>query len=208
MTTTHAERLVERRRMLAAELAPILTAKSNFVWEVGCGHGHFLTAYAQAHPEKCCIGIDIASDRIRRAVRKRDRAKLANLHFIHAEARLFLDTLPVGARFDELFILFPDPWPKVRHHKHRILQQQFLTSAATHAASDARLFFRTDYQPYFEQALRDLQRHPDWQAIDETWPFEYRTVFQARADTYHSFIARRVTRVSISQPVENHAAAN
>eukprot|EP01031_Cornospumella_fuschlensis_P051694 gene51694-63201_t len=164
----------ERRRDLRARFTQILPATKPFVWEIGCGHGHFLTAYAQAHPDETCIGVDLVSERIERANKKRDRAKLANLHFLHAEARLFLDTLPTEARFSRLFVLFPDPWPKLRHHKHRIMQPDFLSDAAKRAGEGARLFFRTDFTPYFDDTRLVLTDHPAWSlpaAAGDTPPF-------------------------------------
>ena len=186
-----ASRQRARRESLQILLTDLLPTNSAFTWEVGCGHGHFLTAYATAHPEKICVGIDIMSERIARAKRKRDRAKLSNLHFVHAEARLFLESLPPGIAFSELFILFPDPWPKVRHHKHRILNPPFLTAAARRAMTGARLCFRTDFDAYFASAVRTIRAHHDWTVSAEAWPFEYSTVFQSRAPAFQSVIARK-----------------
>src|ERR1700734_1787041 len=90
----HPEVVRRRREALARIFSEIFPKPGEFVWEVGCGHGHFLAAYAAAHPEKQCIGIDISSDRISRANRKRERARLANLHFILAEADDFLAVMP------------------------------------------------------------------------------------------------------------------
>ena len=190
-TVEHRERLAQRRETLQAAFEKIFPSqKSAFVWEIGCGHGHFLTAYAQAHPEKLCVGIDLASDRIARAVRKRDRARLANLHFLQAEARFFLDALPPATRFSDVFILFPDPWPKLRHHKHRILQPGFLDALAGRMDAGARLLFRTDYEPYFQDAVSVVDAQAGWRRVDEPWPFEFETVFQSRAPSYRSLIAR------------------
>jgi tRNA (guanine-N7-)-methyltransferase len=194
---THSARVAyqqtieQRRTVLQAQLTRILAGTSTFTWELGCGHGHFLAAYAQANPDKLCIGIDIVSERIQRAQRKRDRAQLPNLFFVHAEARLFLDVLPPDASFSELFILFPDPWPKVRHHKHRVLQRDFLARAATSATKLSRICFRTDHSAYFEDTRRALRSSPHWQLAEEEWPFEFCTVFQRRAAHYQSLIARR-----------------
>jgi tRNA (guanine-N7-)-methyltransferase len=185
-----------RRRRLEDELSSLFPKPRAFVWEVGCGHGHFLTAYAAAHPQSLCIGIDIASDRIERALRKRDRARLGNLFFIQAEARLFVESLPAHGTFSDLFILFPDPWPKLRHRKHRVLQPDFLSAIAPRAASYARLCFRTDHSSYFQEAVRVTQCHPDWGTSEEPWPFEFGTVFQSRAAAFHSFVARRVSAQS------------
>ncbi len=183
--------LARRRTELAEELERIALKAGPLVWEVGSGHGHFLTAYATAHPEKICIGIDLASDRIARAHRKRDRAKLPHLHFIRAEARFFLDVLPPAVRFDTVFVLFPDPWPKLRHHKHRILQPEFLAATAARAKPGCRLYFRTDHRPYFEDARKAVSESANWQLVDEPWLFEFVTVFQSRAPVHHSLVARR-----------------
>lgn len=188
----------DRRRELRALQAKIHAGHSAFTWEIGCGHGHFLTAYAQAHPTELCIGVDIVSERIERAVRKRDRANLPNLHFVHAEARLFLETLPDGVKFSRLFILFPDPWPKLRHHKHRIMQPDFLFALVPRAGEGARLYFRTDFTPYYDDTTAVFAAHPDWTCSADNksgsnadlWPFEHETVFQSRAPSFHSLIAR------------------
>jgi len=193
-TAAYLERMASRRDELAAKLAALLPATTpaaaKFVWEVGCGHGHFLTAFAAAHPERLCLGIDLASERIERATRKQVRAKLANLHFLQADARLFLETMPTTARIGEVFILFPDPWPKSRHHKHRILQPDFLTEVARRAVPGAPLHFRTDHAPYFADAARTLAAHEAWTVTEEPWPFEVETVFQSRAEGYQSLVAR------------------
>ena len=185
-------RMAERRESLRAEVAPLLPSKIPFVWEIGCGHGHFLAAYAQAHPEQFCVGIDINLDRVHRATRKRDRARLDRLHFVRAEARLFLDVLPPDAAFSAIYVLFPDPWPKKRHHKYRLLQAEFLHAVAQRAGQGTPLFFRTDHAPYFAEVEDLLRDHPDWRSIgDQPWPFELATVFQQKAPSFQSLIAVR-----------------
>jgi len=189
-TAQYRQLIEQRRHVLQAQLAAISPETSPMVWELGCGHGHFLTAYAQSHPEELCVGVDIVGERIERANRKRNRAHLNNLHFIQADARLFLETLPAGTTFAKIFILFPDPWPKLRHHKHRIMQPSFLSRLASRVGEGARLYFRTDFGPYFEDTRRVLAPHPRWELIDEPWPFEFETVFQSRATSYDSLVAR------------------
>jgi tRNA (guanine-N7-)-methyltransferase len=120
---------VVRRRVLVREFARGVPNVQDrpLVWELGCGHGHFLNAYAAAHPERLCIGVDLVAERVARAQRKCNRQCQTNLFFCRSEARLFLEEWPEERRFDSVFILFPDPWPKSRHHKHRILQPEFLS---------------------------------------------------------------------------------
>jgi len=193
-TTDHAcsfEEIRAARKQAIRHFAySTLRGVSDIVWEVGCGHGHFLAAYAAAHPDKVCVGIDLAGDRIARALKKRDRAKLSNLAFFQTEARLFIESLPEMIQFSEVFLLFPDPWPKLRHHKHRIVQPDFLTLVANRAAPTCRLSFRTDFRPYFDAVLHTLHNHSHWRVTDDGWPFEYETVFQRRAQHFHSLTAR------------------
>jgi tRNA (guanine-N7-)-methyltransferase len=190
-TTDYITRMGQRRAVLSQALGQIIPAHSRLVWEVGCGHGHFLAAYAAAHPDQLCVGIDIMGDRIARAIRKRNRAKLDHLHFVHADANDFLDALPAGVEFAAIHVLFPDPWPKRRHHKNRLMQGAFLDAAAERAGEGARLYFRTDHEAYFAAAAAAVRANPHWRVVEEAWPFELETVFQARAPSYQSLIAAR-----------------
>lgn len=183
--------LAERRDHLLKQIDAALPASAEIVWELGSGHGHFLTAYAQANPHEHCVGVDMMEDRVDRARRKKTRAKLPNLDFFHGEAALFLDVLPARLSIGRTFILFPDPWPKLRHHKNRIIRPDFLHALARRVAPTCRLYFRTDHVPYFEAGQATIAAHPDWEIVKEPWPFEFETVFQSRADAHHSLVARR-----------------
>jgi tRNA (guanine-N7-)-methyltransferase len=190
-TAEHLARIRQRDTDLRAACAALLPPAASFVWEVGCGHGHFLTAYAAAHPDRLCIGIDLATDRIGRAERKRVRSRLPNLHFLQAEAGAFLAALPGHARLSEIYVLFPDPWPKRRHHKNRLMQSAFLKAVASRAGEEARLYFRTDDESYFSTAERLIKHDADWKPVAEPWHFEVSTVFQARASSHRSLVAVR-----------------
>ena len=159
------------------------------VLEIGCGHGHLLTAYAEAHPEKTCIGIDIIADRITRANRKMNRARLANVHFINTSAEDFFAIFPSQITISELFILFPDPWPKRRHHKNRLMQTEFLSRLSRWVTPSSRLYFRTDDLAYFTATEAIVSAHPAWSLHSSPWAFEFTTVFQARASSHHSLVA-------------------
>ncbi len=186
------EHVTQRRSALRAELAALLPADATIVLEIGSAHGHFLVRYAGENPQKLCLGVDLRGERVERAQRKAGRAKLTNCHFIRAEARELIECLPPGVTFSEIWVLFPDPWPKKRHHKNRLLQPEFFDFLAQRSRSGARLYFRTDYAEYFQQVsvfLRDLRTwQPDPQAF---WPMEHETIFQARAPSYQSLTALR-----------------
>lgn len=184
-----------RRATLRPWFDAVLAGRSRITLEIGCGHGHFLTAYAAAHPGEFCVGLDIIQDRLTRAARKTERLGLSNVGWVRASAEDFLDLLPSGVRLGpRLFILFPDPWPKRRHWKNRLIQSAFLTELARRSEPGAQLAFRTDHAPYFEVAAAMFAGHPDWiPAADQVaaWPFEETTVFQARAPAYQSLLANR-----------------
>ncbi len=193
-----ANYLAERDSRIAALrglLASLLRDHERIVLEIGCGHGHFLTAYASAHAgAPFCAGLDIISERVRRANRKCARAGLdARLAFIHAEAAEFLSVLPGHVRLADVFVLFPDPWPKRRHHKHRLIRGEILDGLAERAAPGARLCFRTDDREYFTAARATIGGHARWRIAGgdpaASWPFEYATVFQEKAAGYQSLVA-------------------
>jgi tRNA (guanine-N7-)-methyltransferase len=187
----HLEIRQQRIEALAATAGTLLSTQARITLEIGSGHGHYLTAYAAAHPAEYCVGIDIILDRLHRSDRKRARAGLSNLHFIRAEAFDFLAVLPPHTRLEKIFVLFPDPWPKRRHHKNRLMQPAFLEKLATHAAPGAHLYFRTDHEDYFAAATAALKAQPRWEVKPGAdWPFELATVFQVRAQSHQSCVAR------------------
>ena len=184
--------VAQRREQLRIQIPRLLPENGPFVWEIGCGHGHFLTAYAAAHPTEQCIGIDISPERIARAERKQVRAGLRNLHFILADAEDFLASLPLGRRIGTMFILFPDPWPKRRHHKNRLIKPEFLAAAAAASEKGAPLYFRTDYEPYFAEARLAVGADPAWRLLPPApLPLEEPTVFQKRAPRHFTLVAER-----------------
>jgi len=189
--TDHLTRVAERRRVLQTWFEETLGPAPEFVFEIGSGHGHFLTAYALAHPQQRCIGIDQMLERVGRADRKRERARLPNLHFVRAAADDFLAALPAPARFTAIYILFPDPWPKRRHQKNRLLQTELLRQLAARTRAGTPLFFRTDHADYFAATQTLFAHDPAWRLDETPWPFEQPTVFQARQPTFFSLTAVR-----------------
>lgn len=160
--------------------------------EIGCGHGHFLTAYAMANPDLWCLGADLIGYRIERAQRKQRLAHLTNICFLKAEAFELLDVLPLTVPLQRVFILFADPWPKRRHHARRLLRPEMLDALGSRMAPDAQLCFRTDDAGFFKDAVACVRAHPLWDCDHETpWPFEAPSFFQDLHPSYQSFVARR-----------------
>ena len=185
----HQRHVAERRRQLQEDLKRELAGQTRIVFEPGCGHGHWLTAYAAAHPDAFCLGIDIIGDRIERADRKREQAELDNLRFMRAEAYETLEALPAETRFENVFLLFLDPWPKKRHWKNRLFCRRFLDEVGARSLEGARLHFRTDHSEYFKWALEVVENQTVWE-IDKhsEWPFEQKTVFQSKSESHQSLV--------------------
>lgn len=181
-----------RREALRTQCAELFGAAKSLVFEMGCGHGHYLTAYAEAHPDELCVGIDLVTKRILKANGKVARRKLENLHFLKAELYEFLEVLPEAVRFSRMFMLFPDPWPKKRHFKRRMMQTGLLDALATRANEGTEFCLRTDDRPYFQWCIEHLDAHPLWAITDENqWPFESDSFFQNLLPDYQSLIAVR-----------------
>ena len=188
----HIQRVEERKAALEVELGDSLAKHHSIVLEIGCGHGHWLTDYASDNPNAFCVGIDLIGDRIDRSNRKAARAGLSNVCFIKAEAGEFLELLPANVGIESVFVLFPDPWPKKRHWKNRIMNSTFLDNLANRCKAKTRLHFRTDHEEYFEWASERVPSLGSWY-VDQgaEWPFERETVFQSKADSYQSMILKK-----------------
>jgi tRNA (guanine-N7-)-methyltransferase len=196
ISESHARELAkqaERKAKLREALECDLDGVDAVLFEAGCGHGHWLTSYAEAHPETRCVGIDLISWRIRKCLDKRDKRGLDNLLFYKAELGDFLEVLPPAIRFERTVLLFPDPWPKARHHRRRMVQTAFLDEVAKRTEAGGQFCFRSDDRPYFDWTIEHLQSHPDWRIDDAAqWPHENDTYFQGLMDEYSSVIALRV----------------
>jgi len=161
--------------------------------EIGCGHGHFLADYAEANPEREFIGIDLIGRRLGRANTKADKRGLRNVTFLKAEGVELLESAPPELVFNQIFMIFPDPWPKKRHYRRRLVQNRFLTLLAARSGPGARFYFRTDFEPYFAWTEEKIGGHPDWVLRPgEEWPFESESYFQRILGAHQSLVAERV----------------
>ncbi|TVP75845.1 MAG: tRNA (guanosine(46)-N7)-methyltransferase TrmB [Puniceicoccaceae bacterium] len=196
ISEAHARELAKqaaRKEDLSRSVVADLSGCQRILFEAGCGHGHWLCDFAAAHPDIHCVGIDLISWRIRKANDKKAKRDLGNLHFYKAELAEFLEVLPPAIRFERTVLLFPDPWPKAKHHRRRMVQAAFLDEVARRSDPGGEFCFRTDDRPYFDWTLEHLEAHPEWM-IDEAapWPYESETYFQSLMSSFDSVVAKRV----------------
>ena len=195
ITEAHARELAKqaaRKSELVRACRADLAGVKRVVFEAGCGHGHWLTDYAEVNPSVFCIGIDLISWRIRKGNEKKVKRGLKNLQFYKAELSEFLGALPATIRFDRTILLFPDPWPKAKHHRRRMIQPSFLDEVARRTERGGEFCFRSDDLPYFDWTVEHLSEHSEWE-IDQLaqWPYESETYFQNLMDEHHSVVAKR-----------------
>ncbi len=181
---------IARLRVFWEECLEEGLAEDGVTLELGCGHGHWLTAYAEQRPRQLCVGADLITKRVERANRKKEKRNLPRLRFLKAEAMELIKGMTPEVTLDETILLFPDPWPKKRHHKRRLVNDEFLDALAERTVVGGRLYFRTDHEEYFTWALEKVSKHALWRLLpEEPWPLEHETYFQNILPKHQSFSA-------------------
>jgi len=121
--------------------------------DLGCGDGDFLLKYAALHPERNFIGVERLLGRLKKLDKKGRRAGLENIRGVLIECGYFVHYLLPPSSIHALHIYFPDPWPKKKHKKHRLINETFPTAAARVLVPGGRVYVRTDHDEYFQQIL-------------------------------------------------------
>ena len=134
--------------------------------DLGSGDGSFLAEYARLHPERNFIGVERLLGRIRKLDRKGRRAGLTNLRGVRIECSYFVEYLLPPGSTAALHIYFPDPWPKRRHRRHRLIGERFPALARQALAPGGTVYLRTDDRDYFEQMVSVFALEPAFRAVE------------------------------------------
>jgi tRNA (guanine-N7-)-methyltransferase len=135
--------------------------------EIGFGGGEHLAEQAARHPDVRIIGAEPFVNGVASALRHLDERGLTNVRVHQGDAREVLSALP-DATLSRLFILFPDPWPKARHHKRRLVQPETAAEFARVLKPGGKLRFATDVADYANRALETLIAEPQLRWTAET----------------------------------------
>ena len=130
------------------------------VLEIGFGMGETTAQIAQAHPENNYLGIEVHTPGVGSLLKQIDARGLANLRLIQHDAVEVLQNMIAPASLAGTHIFFPDPWPKKRHHKRRLIQQPLVALLASRLAPGGYLHAATDWQEYAEQILAVFGAEP------------------------------------------------
>jgi tRNA (guanine-N7-)-methyltransferase len=168
----------------------LFPTRPSAVWlEIGFGAGEHLAWQAEQHPTIGFIGCEVFENGVVRLLGEIERRNLANVRIFADDAQFLLEALP-AASIGRVFILFPDPWPKARHHKRRLIARPTLDRLATIMTRETELRLATDDPDYLRWMLAHLTDHPDfvwlarrpadWRERPPDWP---PTRYEAQART-------------------------
>jgi len=169
------------------------------VWlEIGFGGGEHLVHQAAAHPEVGLIGCEPFINGVAMLLGKLRQARVDNLVIHPGDVRDLFDVLPEGS-VQKVFLLYPDPWPKKRHHRRRAVTPDYLAPLARVMAAGAELLVATDIADYVRQTLEEVPRHgfewlaggpSDWRCPWDDWVstrYERKALREGRVPHYLTF---------------------
>ena len=151
--------------------------------EVGCGKGKFLTERAKQNPECDFLGIERMLERVRLFDGKCRRGKIDNAKVLRLEALYTFHYLLPAHHARTVYVFFPDPWPKKKHHSHRLFGPLFLNALWKRLELGGKLEFATDHQEYFETVKECFAADSRFAAVEpmsrprEVWT-EFETMFR------------------------------
>ena len=199
------DELLPRVAVTPETVAAVIEAWDGPVWlEVGFGGGEHLAWQAARHPGTLMIGAEPFVNGAAKLLSLVDEQALANVRIRHGDARDLMAAMPAGC-LTRLFVLHPDPWPKRKHHKRRIVSQDFLREAHRLLAPGAELRVSSDIPDYVRWTLMQARRQrcetgagfawtaerpADWLERPEDWPqtrYEAKARREGRPPAYLSF---------------------
>jgi len=131
--------------------------------EIGFGNGDSLLEIARTNPERNFLGIEVHRPGVGKLLMSLEQAGIGNVRIIcHDAVEVLRQQIPDGS-LDRVLVFFPDPWPKKRHHKRRLIQPEFVSLLARKLRRGGRLHMATDWENYAEQMLEVMQASPEFE---------------------------------------------
>jgi tRNA (guanine-N7-)-methyltransferase len=181
-------------RKIPADLNAVFGRRAPHIMEIGFGNGELLTEMADARPEVDFIGIEVHEPGIGRCLIELERRKLSNVRIICHDAVEVLQNNFPDESLDGVNLFFPDPWPKKRHHKRRIVQADFISLLARKIAPGG--FFRaaTDWADYAERIETAVAGNDLFEAAEIALEDRRQTKFEQRGKRLGHAIWERAYR--------------
>ena len=154
--------------------------------EIGFGNGESLAIMAEAELDRDFLGVEVHRPGVGHLLLEVEKRNLTNLFAANEDAVELLKHKIKDESFDRVQIFFADPWHKKKHHKRRLVQNEFVTMLAKKMVKDGVLHLATDWQHYAEQMMEVLSEHPDFENCYEEYAprpdFRPKTKFEARGE--------------------------
>jgi len=179
------------------DLEKIFGRKAPLEVDLGCGNGSFLCALAQSMPYKNFLGIERLLGRIRSSARK--AASLNNVRLLQMESSYAVRYLLPAESVETFYLLFPDPWPKRRHHRRRIVTPDFLGYVHTALKVNGGIYIATDHLDYFrkiEETARSTSGFAIAEVDVELPPSGFELIFRQQGAPIHWLALRKVSPVT------------
>lgn len=141
-------------------LAGVFNRDAPTVLEIGCGMGETTVAIAQARPDVNFLGVEVFTAGVGALLKSVKEHELTNVRIVHHDAVEVVRDMIAPGSLAGIHVFFPDPWPKKRHHKRRLLQSEFVQVLASKLAPHGYLHFASDWQDYAEQTLQVFGTEP------------------------------------------------
>jgi tRNA (guanine-N7-)-methyltransferase len=169
--------------------------------EIGFGNGDYLVARAREHPERDFVGIEIEWESVCRALRRVAQAGISNIRLLLGHATPILAYAIAPESFARIYSLFPCPWPKQHHHKHRLFSQRFLQLLNSRLQSGGEVQIVTDHADYFSWVLSQIT-DTGFTAYARTLPPRFGTKYERKwvasgQQLFYELTLRRVEPISI-----------
>jgi tRNA (guanine-N7-)-methyltransferase len=148
------------------DLAKLFPKKQPLEVELGCGDASFIAAYAARHADRNFIGVERLLGRIRKLDRKGQRVRLTNLRGVRIECSYFLEYLLPPHSASAIHVYFPDPWPKKKHHKNRLVNERFTELCRAALRPGGLVYVRTDDADYFTQMTTVFAANPAFRLVE------------------------------------------
>jgi tRNA (guanine-N7-)-methyltransferase len=145
---------------IALDLDRLFGRAAPRILEIGFGMGETTAAIAQEHPENDYLGIEVHTPGVGSLLKRIAELHLANLRIIQHDAVEVLQHMIAPEALDGVHLFFPDPWPKKRHHKRRLIQPVFVALLVSRMRRGARVHACTDWEEYARQMLEVLSAEP------------------------------------------------
>ena len=140
--------------------------------EIGCGNGHFLINKSKQNPYFNYIGIDIKEKRIIRCREKELKYNINNIKWICEDGFMALNNLFENDVISKIYMTFPDPWPKNKHHKNRLFKKEFVDLIYDKLANNGIFIFITDYKEYFDECIDLASKDERFNLLNNLFIFE------------------------------------